>query len=99
MRGKRILFFDPDARARRVAERALAATGSVVHSAPDCEGVLGCRLDVDRDGQVGGADIGLLLGAWGATTPESWQLDLDANGQIDGADLGALLAAWGPCPR
>ncbi|MFO0963893.1 MAG: PQQ-dependent sugar dehydrogenase [Phycisphaerales bacterium] len=66
---------------------------------PDCEGVLGCRLDVDRDGQVGGADIGLLLGAWGATTPESWQLDLDANGQIDGADLGALLAAWGPCPR
>ncbi len=36
MRGKRILFFDPDARARRVAERALAATGSEVVSAPDC---------------------------------------------------------------
>ncbi len=45
MRGKRILFFDPDARARRVAERALAATGSVVHSAPDCEGVLAAMDD------------------------------------------------------
>ncbi|MEZ4403291.1 MAG: hypothetical protein R3B06_24915 [Kofleriaceae bacterium] len=40
MRGKRILFFDPDARARRVAERALAATGSEVLSAPDCDAVL-----------------------------------------------------------
>lgn len=40
MRGKRILFFDPDPRARRVAERALAATGSEVVSAPDHEGVL-----------------------------------------------------------
>ncbi len=37
MRGKRILFFDPDSRARRVAERALAATGSVVKSAVDTE--------------------------------------------------------------
>ncbi|MCA9677840.1 MAG: hypothetical protein KC464_22645 [Myxococcales bacterium] len=33
MRGKRILFYDPDPRARRVAERALAATGSEVVSA------------------------------------------------------------------
>jgi CheY-like chemotaxis protein len=37
MRGKRILFFDPDPRARRVAERALAATGSVVKSATDVD--------------------------------------------------------------
>ncbi len=37
MRGKRILFFDPDPRARRVAERALAATGSVVRSAVDID--------------------------------------------------------------
>ena len=35
MRGKRILFFDPDPRARRVAERSLAATGSEVRSAVD----------------------------------------------------------------
>lgn len=35
MRGKRILFYDPDPRARRVAERALAATSSEVVSAAD----------------------------------------------------------------
>jgi CheY-like chemotaxis protein len=35
MRGKRILFYDPDPRARRVAERALIATGSIVESAHD----------------------------------------------------------------
>jgi CheY-like chemotaxis protein len=40
MRGKRILFFDPDARARRVAERALAATGSEVVSPADGDAVL-----------------------------------------------------------
>jgi CheY-like chemotaxis protein len=37
MRGKRILFYDPDPRARRVAERALNATGSDVESAEDGE--------------------------------------------------------------
>jgi CheY-like chemotaxis protein len=37
MRGKRILFYDPDPRARRVAERALNATGSNVESAADDE--------------------------------------------------------------
>ena len=37
MRGKRILFYDPDPRARRVAERALNATGSTVESAVDDE--------------------------------------------------------------
>lgn len=47
MRDKRILFFDPDPRARRVAERALAATGSVVRSAVDI-GELSSLLD---DGQ------------------------------------------------
>ncbi|KAB2897649.1 MAG: hypothetical protein F9K40_12535 [Kofleriaceae bacterium] len=44
MRGKRILFFDPDPRARRVAERALAATGSIVKSAIDVDD-LGKLLD------------------------------------------------------
>ncbi len=33
MRGKRILFYDPDPRARRIAERALNATGSIVELA------------------------------------------------------------------
>ncbi|HTJ41985.1 MAG TPA: hypothetical protein VL463_07795 [Kofleriaceae bacterium] len=40
MRGKRILFYDPDPRARRVAERALAATGSDVVSANDTDDLM-----------------------------------------------------------
>ena len=47
MRGKRILFYDPDPRARRVAERALAATGSEVRSAVEL-GELAARLDDER---------------------------------------------------
>jgi CheY-like chemotaxis protein len=46
MRGKRILFYDPDPRARRVAERALIATGSIVESATD-EADLIAKIEAD----------------------------------------------------
>jgi hypothetical protein len=49
-------------------------------------------LDLNGDQQVDGADLGLLLGAWG--TPQG---DLNADGVVDGADLGLLLGAWGAC--
>lgn len=52
-----------------------------------------CPADLDGDGVVDGADLGLLLGAWGG----GGAADLDASGTIDGADLGLLLGAWGPC--
>lgn len=48
--------------------------------------------DLDGDGVVGGADLGLLLAAWGGAP---W--DLDGDGIVGGSDLGLLLAAWGPC--
>jgi CheY-like chemotaxis protein len=47
MRGKRILFYDPDPRARRVAERALAATGSAVVSADDADDLM-AKVDGER---------------------------------------------------
>ena len=47
MRGKRILFFDPDPRARRVAERSLAATGSEVVAVADVDDAA-TRLADDR---------------------------------------------------
>lgn len=47
--------------------------------------------DIDGDGDVDGADLGLLLGSWGSS--DSWA-DLDANGTVDGGDLGMLLGAW-----
>jgi len=52
-----------------------------------------CAGDLDSNGIVDGADLGLLLGEWGFNGAG----DLDGNGTIDGADLGILLAAWGPC--
>lgn len=47
--------------------------------------------DLNGDGVVDGADLGLLLAAWGTSSPAA---DLNQDGVIDGADLGALLAAW-----
>ncbi len=55
-----------------------------------------CIGDVSGDGQVNGADIGVLLSAWGPcgiTCPG----DLNHDGMINGFDLGLMLANWGPC--
>lgn len=52
-----------------------------------------CPADLDGDGQVGGGDLGLLLGAWGGS-----EGDLNGDGSTDGSDLGVLLSQWGPCP-
>lgn len=48
--------------------------------------------DLNGDFSVDGADLGLLLGAWGAAP--SGFADLDANGVVNGADLGLLLGNW-----
>ncbi|MCA9284420.1 MAG: hypothetical protein KDA22_04345 [Phycisphaerales bacterium] len=53
-----------------------------------------CIADLDDNGIVDGADLGLLLAAWNTAGPLE---DLDGNGTVDGADLGVLLGAWGPC--
>ncbi len=45
--------------------------------------------DLNGDGTVNGADLGLLLGAWGTAGG-----DVDGDGDTDGADLGLLLGAW-----
>ena len=48
--------------------------------------------DLDGNGTVNGADLAVMLGAWGVC--EGCAADLDGNGQVDGADLAALLGAW-----
>ncbi|MCA9285875.1 MAG: endonuclease/exonuclease/phosphatase family protein [Phycisphaerales bacterium] len=48
--------------------------------------------DLDGNGTVDGADLGLLLGAWGSCP--GCDADLNGNGQVDGADLGQLLGLW-----
>ena len=57
-----------------------------------------CPADLDGDGFVTGADLGGLLGAWGACASPC-AADLDGDGFVTGADLGAMLGAWGACPN
>ncbi len=50
----------------------------------------GCPADLNGDGIVGPADIGLLLAAWGSSAG-----DLNGDDATDAADLGVLLESWG----
>jgi len=51
--------------------------------------------DLNGDGVVDGADLGLLLTAWGACPSIGGCLaDLNGDCIVDGADLGLLLGAW-----
>jgi hypothetical protein len=58
-------------------------------SSPDC-----CPADLNCDGVVNGADLGILLGDWGQKGVPG---DITGDGPVNGADLGILLGAWGPC--
>ncbi len=69
-------------------------------SAPggDCVAISGTPGDINGDGDVNGADLGLLLSAWGACgdcSPGSCPADLNGDCTVDGADLGLLLGNWG----
>ena len=48
--------------------------------------------DLDGDGVVNGADLGMMLADWegGASS----RADLNGDGRVDGLDLGVLLANW-----
>ncbi|MFO0839441.1 MAG: carbohydrate-binding protein [Phycisphaerae bacterium] len=51
--------------------------------------------DLNHDGCVNSADLGILLGAWQVSSGG----DLDNDGDTDPADLGVLLANWNAgCP-
>lgn len=86
--------FDPGAYIRPIARSDITsitgnlAVGSAVLSSQPCP----CGMDFTGDGVIDGADLGRLLGGWGA--PDA---DLNGDGVTDSADLGLLLNAWGPC--
>jgi len=62
-------------------------------------GTLPCPGDLNDDGEVNGADLSILLGAWGECPPKgSCAADLNDDGEVNGADLSILLGAWGACP-
>jgi len=55
-----------------------------------------CLADLFVDGNVNGADLGILLAQWG-DAPAGTVSDLNRDGRVSGADLGYLLNAWGLC--
>lgn len=51
--------------------------------------------DLNGDGVVDGADLGILLGQWGDCPFLFFcSADFENDGDVDGADLGVLLGAW-----
>ncbi len=79
---------------RTIAGDLSIHTGSLTHTASIVvKGVTECaQADLNCDGSVDGADLGILLSAWGSNACGP---DINGDGVIDGADLGILLAAWG----
>jgi hypothetical protein len=55
-----------------------------------------CTGDLNLDGVVNGADLGLMLSSWGPCG-SSCPYDLNVDGVVNGADLGLMLSAWGTC--
>lgn len=55
--------------------------------------------DLDRDGDVDGSDLTILLGSWGScpSPPAACPADLDGDGDVDGADQGLLMGAYAAC--
>ena len=70
--------------------------GSSTSAAATVTVVPSCPSDLNGDGAVTGADLGVLLGEWG-TPGGSVGADLNDDGLVTGADLGILLGDWGSC--
>lgn len=56
------------------------------------EAPIGLDADFDDSGSVDGADLGVMLGSWGACP--GCPADLDCNDVVNGGDVGLLLANW-----
>ena len=58
--------------------------------------VCDCVGDLNVDGVINGADLGLMLSSWGPCGSNCTS-DLNSDNVVNGADLGLLLSAWGIC--
>ena len=67
-----------------------------------CEGCefaaeIPCPADLDGNGVVNSADLGLLATVWNSDGSAVEGADIDGDGVVGPADLGLLIGAWGPC--
>jgi hypothetical protein len=77
-------LFKPVTASSTVTSISVSGTGPIAPPPPSNPA------DLDDSGTVDGADLGILLGAWGNAGG-----DINGDGITDGTDLGLLLAAWG----
>jgi formylglycine-generating enzyme required for sulfatase activity len=56
-----------------------------------------CPGDITGNGMVNGADLGLVLAAWGSDGTDEPGSDINADGLVNGADLAFVIGAFGPC--
>ena len=49
--------------------------------------------DINLDGVIDAADLGILLGAWSSSAGGA--ADVNSDGSVDAADLAIVLSAWG----
>ena len=61
-----------------------------------CTTCADCPGDINGDGNVGGADLTILLNAWECNSP-SCLGDVNGDEVVDGADLTIILSNWGVC--
>lgn len=54
--------------------------------------------DLNRDGVINGADLGILIENWGPCASASCPMDLDDDGVVGAADVAILLQSWGTSP-
>ena len=88
----RVEFFENGGGAGCIAR--IAGPGMAYGVIPDAMwshgGTVADPADLNGDGDVDGADLGLLLGGWEQPGPT----DLNGDGTTNGADLGLLLSSW-----
>ena len=56
-----------------------------------------CAEDINGDGRVDGADLSIMLGAWGTCAAGHCIPDIDGDGVVGGLDMALLLGSWGFC--
>ncbi|MBW2270219.1 MAG: hypothetical protein JRH16_16755 [Deltaproteobacteria bacterium] len=54
-----------------------------------------CDADLNNDGGVTGADLGIMMSHWGSVSSEG---DVDGDGVVTGMDIALMMAMWGHRP-